>query len=123
MANWTLGTLEFNTSPSHVSDLLTPERHAASVRTFTSVAFFSWGVSIVGKTVELTWDLIDSDFYDDLVDLVIADAPVTLDPQNGKLYQVELLTPRAEYFVTLTGGHRQNAVLPLLFLSESDKVI
>lgn len=119
MTNMTLGSYTFATNPSGM-DVITPIRYAAKVKTYTSVAFFSWGTDIVGQVLRLMFNGISTDQYDQFLTLLEADAALVFDPQDGesKTYNVEMLNLNGEYFIFLDSGYRRNVTLDLLILSE-----
>ena len=47
MSQMVLGSYTFEKNPTSVSDLMTEQRHTAAVQTYSSIAFFSWGASMV----------------------------------------------------------------------------
>jgi hypothetical protein len=120
MAKMVLGSYTFEDNPTSVSDLMTLERKSAFVPTYSAGAFFSWGSSIVGKELELTWTQTSTDQYGELQTLLEADAAVVFNPQDGegKTYNVEVTALHGEYWLYLSGTYRQNVTLSLLVLSE-----
>lgn len=120
MAKMVLGSYTFEDNPTAVGDLMTPERKSAFVETYSAGAFFSWGSSIGGKPVELTWTQTSVDQYGELQTLLVADAAVVFNPQDGegKTYNVEVTALHGEYWLYLSGDYRQNVTLSLLVLSE-----
>jgi hypothetical protein len=120
MAKMVLGSYTFEDNPTAVSDLMTPERKSAAVETYSSLAFFSWGASIVGKELELRWTQTSTAQYESMQALLEADAAVVLNPQDGegKTYNVEVTALHGEYWLYLSGDYRQNVTLSLLVLSE-----
>jgi hypothetical protein len=119
MPNMALGTYTFTSNPSEMS-VITPMRHTASVKTYSSVAFFSWGTDIVGVTLSLHFNFMTVAQYDSLLALLEADAQLVFDPQDGSgsTYNVEMVNLQGDYFIYLGTGYRQNVVLDLLVLSE-----
>ncbi len=122
MPNVSIGSVTLRHNPSRMT-LVRPEKHSAAKETYSSVAYFSWGTSIVGKEIDLEWSYMESDEFDDLDDLFKADSPVVFNPQDGsgKTYNVEITQLDGEYFRTLdfSAGHfRQNIKMTLLVLSE-----
>jgi hypothetical protein len=122
MANMSLGGYTFAKQPSGMT-MIQKDRIAAHAPTYTSVAFYSWGASIIGKVVELTFNYITTGQYASLQTLYEADAQVVFNPQDGssKTYNVEILSLNSEYHIQLnntTGNYRKGAQLRLLILSE-----
>ncbi len=122
MANMSLGALTFEENPSEI-DLLIPDRVSTEEETYSSIAFFSWGVTIVGKKISLRWSTMPSNQFDDIQDLKIADATLVFDPQDGseKTYNVEIKSCDGKYFKSLDVSsvvRRKDVELILLILSE-----
>lgn len=122
MANIAIGTITLDHNPTKMT-LVRKEKSCAAVPTYEGVAYFSWGVSIIGKKIDLDFSYVDSAIFDDLDDLFEADAPVVFDPQDGsgKTYNVEIMSLDGDYHRTLdfTSGHfRKNVRMTLLILSE-----
>ena len=102
---------------------LSPIRYYAKKGTYTSVAFFSWGVSIVGKEVTIVWDYMSKSEYDALQAIYVADNEIVWDPKDGssKSYNVQIL----DFYSTYVGDvpdsapfHRKDAKMDLLIMSE-----
>jgi hypothetical protein len=116
-----LGTLTFARNPSWMT-IIRPDRYSSHVLTYTSVGFFSWGVSVIGKVIELKWNAMSIDDYEDIQDLWEADAEVVFDPKDGEslTYDVEILDLKGEYCRGIADGDtgiRKNITLKLLILS------
>lgn len=123
MANMSLGGSVFASNPSKLSTVIGGRRITSSVETYSSVAFFSWGTSIVGREIVLEWELMPTVQYSAHLAQLAADAPLVWDPQDGsgKTYTVEILDLTGTYFVMLAdseNNHRQNVRMPLLILGE-----
>jgi hypothetical protein len=123
MSNMVLGTYTFPTNPSDATPV-EMDRSTANVTTYESVGFFSWGASIIGKIIELTWTYMPADMYDSLKDLEIADATIVFDPQDGtgNTYNVEILSIYGKYCLGKLGYAsttlRKDVKVALLILSE-----
>lgn len=122
-----LGSYEFVRNPSIYGSpkLMTPIKRIATVDTYNSVAVFSWGVSVVGKKIDLNWEYLPESQYQELLTLYMADAPTVFDPNDGsgKTYNVELLALDGRYHYKLQGSPgedvwRSKVTLELLVLSE-----
>ncbi|MFA5423034.1 MAG: hypothetical protein WC374_04185 [Phycisphaerae bacterium] len=122
MSNMVLGGYTFAVQPSKMT-LIEKDRSVAHVQTYSSVAFFSWGVDYDGKTIELFWASMPTSQYASLRAIYEADAQVVFDPQDGssKTFNVQMLPMSGEYFIHLsnaTGHRRLNVKIPLLIMSE-----
>jgi hypothetical protein len=122
MSNMVLGTHTFIKQPKTMT-MIQKDREVATVKTYSSVALFSWGASIVGKTIEVGWPIMTTSEYASFQTIYEADAQVVFDPQDGssKTYNVELLSLISEYFIHLnnaSGHYRRNVKLTLLIMSE-----
>jgi hypothetical protein len=118
-----LGTYTFTDNPEEFIDIIA-QKHSASVDTYTTVAYFSWGMLIDGKEIILEWDYMSKAQFDALDTLYQADTATVFDPQDGKgnTYNVEITNLEGQYFVSpeVTGArdYRKNVKMSLLILSE-----
>ena len=122
MSNMVLGTHTFVKQPAAMT-LIQKDRIVASIQTYTSVALFSWGASIIGKVIELVWPFMTTSEYTSFQAIYEADAQVVFNPKDdsSKTYNVEVLSLDAEYFINLsdTSGHLRRAVkMRLMIMSE-----
>jgi len=122
MSNMVLGTHTFVKQPAAMT-LIQKDRIVASIQTYTSVALFSWGASIIGKVIELVWPFMTTSEYTSFQTIDEADAQVVFNPKDdsSKTYNVEVLSLDAEYFINLsdTSGHLRRAVkMRLMIMSE-----
>lgn len=104
---------------------MTPVRaakHSAHALTYTNVAFFNWGVSIIGKEIDLKWNYMDADEFDDLDEIYQKEDPVVFDPQmgDGATYNVHVTEFDGTLFrkTSGTGAFRTNVKMTLLIMSE-----
>jgi hypothetical protein len=119
-----LGTVTFAKNPGQMT-IIRPDRFSSYVLTYSSVGFFSWGASVIGKVVELKWNVMPITQYEAIQNLWEADAEIVFDPKDGEslTYDVEILDFQGEYCVGIpaTGGSglliRKNVTLKLLILS------
>jgi hypothetical protein len=123
MSNMVLGAYTFAQHPSDIDGIMVAEKSNAWKQTYTSVAYFSWGTSIVGKSIEMSWDYMSCDQYDAIDTLFQADASVVFDPQDGssKTYNVEIVDLTGKYHIGLTHSEdweRMDVKMTLLILSE-----
>lgn len=97
--------------------LIREDKHCAAVETYSSAAFFNWGLTIVGKKLTLTWNIMSSTEFDTLDTLYQGEGPLVFDPQNGsgKTYNVQIMSLNGEYCAFV---NRQNVEMTLLILSE-----
>jgi hypothetical protein len=119
----TLGAYTFSSNPSDVGDIIGKKKSCATQQTYSSVAFFSWGMFIAGVEVELSWDYMSCDQFDALYTLYQADAAIVWDPQDGssKTYNVEITYLTGGYFIGIPHSddyERREVKLRILILSE-----
>ena len=76
-----LGGYTFDWNPDTFT-LPQAEKSLGKVKTYSSVAFFSWGLSLAGKEISLEWDWMGVDQYERLRSLFEANAPVVWDPEG-----------------------------------------
>jgi hypothetical protein len=101
-----------------------PARSNAYLETMESVAHFSWGVSIVGKIIELDWNYMPSEQFDSLDAIFQEDEEVVWDPGIPGLsdtYNVEILDFTGEFHEAVgsdTEIWRKNCKMMLLIMSE-----
>ena len=100
-------------------------RSNAYVQTYSSVAHFSWGFFIIGKEIQIGWDYLPSEDFDDL-DLVFQqDEEIVWDPDVpglGKTFNVQILNFTGDYFesvLTEAEVWRQNCQMTLLIMGEN----
>jgi len=120
MSRMVLGGYTMPDNPSSVSDLMTPKRHTAVVKTYSSIAFFSWGASMLGKQITLRWLGMTTDQYEYHQAQLENDTYMTFDPKDGSLqtYTVEMVDLRGEMHMETDGDYRVNVEMDLVFLSE-----
>lgn len=122
MPNMILGGLTFNRNPTKMT-MIIPDKHCAYEKTYSSVAFFSWGTSIVGKELELEWTNMRSSDFDSLDTMFRADAEVNFNPQagTGKTYTVNIVSLDGAYQRILgsaVGVWRSDVKMILLVMAE-----
>jgi hypothetical protein len=122
MANISIGAVTLKSNPTDLT-LIRADKTCAAQQTYSSVAFFSWGASIIGKEIELLWNWMEADDFAALDALYAADAPVVFDPQDGggKTYNVEIMALDGKYhmeFGTVSTVMRRDVTMTLLMLSE-----
>lgn len=116
----TLGGQSFATDPKIQGSPDVPVRISASVETLTSVAFFSWGTTRIGKTFPILWDFLNETDFQKLVTLLNADAAVTF-YTGVESITVQMLNVESSYIedvyksVTVAGG-RKDVKVPLLII-------
>lgn len=115
-----VGSLTFTRNPVKMTPV-EKVRYNSFVLTYSSVAHFSWGASIVGKELELEWNLMENPEFTNLKTIYEADSSVVFNPNDGsgKTYNVELLNLNSVYYMGRdASGRRLNVKLELLILSE-----
>ncbi len=118
MAKMSLGSYVFPHNPSKMS-ILKAKRITASVETYSSVAFFSWGTTVKGIKLKLQWPFMAASTFASIDALCMADVELVLNPQDGsgKTYTTEILSFDGEYHVGLAvaaNSYRKNVEMELL---------
>jgi hypothetical protein len=76
-----LGTYTLEWTPDNWT-LPKEDRQIDFVKTYSSVAVFSWGATLIGKKLELEWDWMTRKMFEDLAILEAADTALTFDPEQ-----------------------------------------
>jgi hypothetical protein len=100
MAAMQLGSYTFEWQPERWT-IPKKERTVASVKTYESNVFFSFGITIVGKEIVLEWHFMSIAQFNALYALYISDIAQTWIPGNGGTYIVEILDLVGDYFETV----------------------
>lgn len=118
MSNMELGTYEFDWNPDRWT-IPKEEKFYGKVLTYSSVGYFSFGLSIIGKEILLEWDWMSVDQFNELNQLYISDIGYIWGPKDGFLYNVEILSFDGAYFETtaLDAPWRRNVKMVLMILS------
>ncbi len=99
-----LGGYTFDWNPDQFT-LPHAEKSAGKVQTYSSVAYFSWGVSLLGKEISIEWDWMSVDQYERLRTLFEADTALTWDPEAKiRLFHSVVTSGPFVAGKTLTGG-------------------
>ena len=102
---------------------IVPEKRSSFVKTWESVAYFSWGATIVGKEITIEWDWMKEAQFSSIQALHIADEAVLwdLDAAGKNNYMVEITFFDGKLFDTVGYGkaYRKDVKLRLLLLSET----
>lgn len=122
-----LGSYTFAVNPAELTGMFKKERCSAHVQTYASVAFFSWGVSVIGKVITLEWEYMPRTMFDSLQGLVEADETLILNPdlESSKTYNVEIVSLNGKYYQTQGNtidtqvAYRKDVKLELLIMSEA----
>lgn len=119
MSNISLGGSALAFNPSDIT-LLRPDRFSAFTLTYAGVEFFSWGTSVIGKRIELSWDFLEAAHFDTLDTLFQSDSLAVFDPQDGSAhtYNVQILSLEGKYYEGVT-IHRKDVRLVLLIMSQA----
>ena len=122
MSNMVFDSYTLVRQPNYMT-ILHDDRDISYVKTHSSVHTFSWGLSMVGKEVEIRWNYMPTTQYAELLDIYQDDDSFSFNPNDseGYTYTVEMLTLTGEYLVHLTDTSthmRQNIIMSLLVLSQ-----
>jgi len=111
----TLGSFTASRNPGEMT-LIRPDKPLAFRQTFSSVAYFSWPATIVGKVIELHWNLLPVADFTSLDSIYTTDAVVAFFPGEGTTsYNVQIVALDGKYLLQRT--HRADVTLKLLILS------
>jgi hypothetical protein len=113
-----LGTYTFDRLPKKMT-MIKPDKINSAVQTYTSVAYFSWTPSIVGKRISLNWNAMTTAQFDSLDAIFQTDEEVVFDPTDytgGSAFKVEVTNFNGDYLAEI-GENRLNCVLKLLIMS------
>lgn len=118
MAKMSLGTFTFPHNPSKMT-MIKSKRSTSYVETYTNIGFFSWGTIGKGIPIKLEWDFMQSATFASLDALLMADAAVTFNPQDGTgyTYTAEIISLQGDYHVGLgvsPNTHRTNVEMELV---------
>lgn len=122
MTSMSISTTTF-AQPSDMT-LLRPKLRNAFLETFSSIAYFSWGATIVGKQIDLSWSMLLSTQFDALDVVYAADETVVWDPSipgSSATYNVKILDLDGKYFLSQESSarfHRRDVQMSLLIMSE-----
>jgi lipase chaperone LimK len=115
-----LGGYTFEKNPSEMT-VIKSGKIIASVLTYSSVAVFSWGTLIAGKTLDLRWKGMSLTMFEQLQTLYEADASVAFFPDidSGTTYTVEIMKFNGDYHLSQSDAadYRVNVEMDLLILS------
>lgn len=128
--NLTDGTTSYDfTLLPHKMTMIRPVKSCAVKQTYSSVAYFSWSVSIIGKPIYLSWNAMPAAMWKQLDAFYAADDPLIWDPTltlvpASTLYNVEMKALDGEYLFggydeTLATSWRGDVIMELLILSEA----
>jgi len=118
-----LSTTTFERDPRQMT-MIRPEKICSRALTYSGVAFFSWGATIVGKVIDLEWNGMPVAQFDALDAVYAADSTCVFDPDitgSTQTYEVNILGFDGEYHLhtdTSTSVERINCKLSLLIMSE-----
>ena len=118
-----LSTTTFARDPQQMT-MIRGEKICTYALTYSGVAFFSWGATVVGKVVDLEWAAMPSTQFDALDTVMKADTTCVFDPaipNSTQTYEVNILGLDGEYFLSPESSanvERLNCKLSLLIMSE-----
>lgn len=122
MANVVIGSRTLTTDPMRMT-MVRAEKSCAHVQTYDSVAYFSWGTTLIGKEILLEWPVMDAAEFAALQAIFEADAPISFNPNDGVVtdtYTVEMTSLTGDYWRgrgTSISDTRKNVKMTLLILA------
>ena len=121
-----LGSYTFDLNPKIDFDIIKPKKHNSYKKTYTKVAYFNWGTSVIGQEIELSWDWMTLEQYDSLQTIYAADSQVLFDPVNtaGIKYNVQVTDLTGKYYIRMVkegteDTYRKDIKMKLLIMSEA----
>lgn len=120
MANMKLDAYDFSWQPDSWT-IPKHEKYYGKVLTYESAGYFSFGTSIIGKEIILSWDFMSIAQFNQLNQLCLDDESHLWEPDNGYIYLVELLKLEGEFFevVDMNSSYRRNVQLTMMIMSET----
>jgi len=118
-----ISTTTFARDPGDMT-ILKADKMCSYTKTYGGVEYFSWGSTIVGKPISLSWNAMPSTMFDALNTLVVSDTTMVWTPNipgSTQTYEVNLLGLDGSYFISQESSasyERINCELRLLIMSE-----
>jgi hypothetical protein len=118
-----ISTTTFAKEPSRMT-ILKSDKICSYAQTYDGVEFFSWGKSIVGKVINLSWPAMPSTMFDKIDALIATDSTVVWVPDipgSTVTYVVNLLGLDGQYWISKESSssyYRRSCGLKLLIMSE-----
>jgi hypothetical protein len=118
-----LSTTTFARDPGKMT-MIRADKICSHSLTYSGVAFFSWGATIVGKVIDLEWNAMPSTQFDAIDTVMGTDATCVFDPDitgSTQTYEVNILGFDGDYFLETESSariERLNCKLSLLIMSE-----
>lgn len=116
-------TIIFAQDPGNMT-LIKSDKICSYAKTYDSVAYFSWGKSIIGKEIALGWNAMPSTMFDSIDTFIGAETTVIWAPEitgSTVTYEVNILGFDGAYWISPESSaayHRRNCSLRLLIMSE-----
>ena len=122
----TLGGVTFTKNPTDADTVIRQVKYCSSILTYSSVAYFDWGASIVGKEIELNWSYMPTAMYDSMQTLYVAAGPHVFNPNDDEslTFNVHIKSLHGRYFLTAgdtigsRAAHRRDVRMTLLIMSQ-----
>lgn len=121
-----LGGYTFPLNPEISFGILKKKKHCAVVETYSSIAYFSWGSSFIGKEIEINWPWMDEAQYFALQDLMENDIQLVFDPTgtNSFKFNVNIMELDGKYWLKVLADDNGNPVykdvkLKMVIMSEA----
>ena len=110
----------FAKNPNRTQGMFEEDKPTSYVVTYSSVDFFAWNATIVGKKVTLLWDYMPTAQYDTLHTKWLTGSQVEIDPVQDTAFKfyVHILNLQGTYFLDIEGAYRKDASLELLIMGE-----
>lgn len=118
-----LSTTTFARDPGKMT-MIRADKICSHALTYSGVAFYSWGATVVGKVIDLEWNGMPSTQFDAIDTVYASDATCVFNPGitgSTQTYEVNILGFDGEYFINPESSARYeriNCKLSLLIMSE-----
>jgi len=121
MGKMRLGPYDIEWNPTQFT-VPKKDKRFSIVQTYTTAAYFSWGVSSVGKEIMVEWEMMKEQDFDNLQELLENDQAYLWTPVSGEgtAYDVEVCQLDGSYIdkSTAYAPYRTNVKLMLMLTEE-----
>ncbi len=106
----------------HTMTMIMQGKANAFVETYQSVAYLSWGSTVVGRVIDFSWNAMPGDMWYQLETFYENDTPLTWTPDNAHTYTVEMIALNGSYYIgyvdTDSNALRIDVTMSLLIIAQ-----